>query len=298
MDRLVFDVDGRDWPNREASRFVTAAGFRWHVQIIGSGPPVLLAHGTGASTHSWRRLVPLLAPHFTLIMLDLPGHGFTQTPPSEALTLPGMASAIGILMEALAISPVMGIGHSAGAAVLIRMALDGKIAPGPIISINGALLPFQGVTGPLFSSLAKLLFLNPLMPRVFAWRARDQATVERLLRGTGSSPAAEDIDCYARLFQSPAHCAAALGMMARWDLNALERDLPKLATQLVLIAGGNDKAIPPADAAKIRAIVQNAQVVEIAGLGHLAHEESPGAVAEIIRKAASVAAVAGGHGAD
>jgi magnesium chelatase accessory protein len=298
MDRLVFDVDGRDWPNRDSSRFLTAGGMSWHVQIIGSGPPVLLAHGTGASTHSWRRLVPLLTPHFTLIMPDLPGHGFTQTPPSEALTLPGMAAALGHLMEALSIRPLMAIGHSAGAAVLIRMALDGKIVPGAIISINGALRPFQGVTGPLFSSLAKLLFLNPLMPRVFAWRAKDRSTVERLLKGTGSRPDAEDIELYARLFQSPAHCAAALGMMARWDLNTFERDLPKLTARLILIAAANDKAIPPADAAKARAIVQNAQVVEVSGVGHLAHEERPGVIAEIILKAAGGAAAADNHGGD
>lgn len=298
MDRLVFDIDGRDWPNREVSRFVTAAGMNWHVQIIGSGPPALLAHGTGASTHSWRRLVPLLKQHFTLIMPDLPGHGFTQTPPSEALTLPGMAAALGALMEALSIRPMIGIGHSAGAAVLIRMALDGKIAPGPIISINGALRPFQGVAGPLFSSLAKLLFLNPLMPRIFAWRAKDRLTIERLLRGTGSTPDAEDIEFYARLFQSPAHCAAALGMMARWDLNTFERDLTKLVTRLVLIAGANDKAIPPTDAGRVKAIVQNAQVFEVPGVGHLAHEERPGAIAEIVRQVAGVAAAAGGHGAD
>ena len=56
-----WERDGRDWPNREASRFVHAAGLRWHVQVMGSGPVVLLLHGTGAATHSWRDLMPKLA---------------------------------------------------------------------------------------------------------------------------------------------------------------------------------------------------------------------------------------------
>ena len=37
-DRPVWSRDGRDWPNREASRFVEAGGLRWHVQVAGQGP--------------------------------------------------------------------------------------------------------------------------------------------------------------------------------------------------------------------------------------------------------------------
>ena len=52
---------GRDWPNREASRFLRAEGIEWHVQIAGSGPDLLLLHGAGAATHSWAGLLARLA---------------------------------------------------------------------------------------------------------------------------------------------------------------------------------------------------------------------------------------------
>jgi magnesium chelatase accessory protein len=61
---LDWAKDGADWPNREASRFVDAAGMRWHVQVMGQGPVLLLLHGTGASTHSWRDVMPLLRAPF------------------------------------------------------------------------------------------------------------------------------------------------------------------------------------------------------------------------------------------
>ncbi|TJW92291.1 alpha/beta hydrolase, partial [Neisseria gonorrhoeae] len=48
-DKPNWSVDGKDWPNRAASRFVDAAGLRWHVQMMGEGPVALLAHGTGAA---------------------------------------------------------------------------------------------------------------------------------------------------------------------------------------------------------------------------------------------------------
>ncbi|MFN5717015.1 MAG: alpha/beta fold hydrolase, partial [Bradyrhizobium sp.] len=77
MSGLVWSRDGTDWPNRNASVFVEAAGIRWHVQRMGEGPSLLLIHGTGAATHSWRDMLPLLARHFSVVAPDLPGHGFT-----------------------------------------------------------------------------------------------------------------------------------------------------------------------------------------------------------------------------
>lgn len=127
-DHPAWDREGRGWPNREASRSVTASGLRWHVQRMGEGPVLLLAHGTAAATHSWRALMPLLARRFTVVAPDLPGHGFTAPPPSSAgLTPPGMAGLLGELLKALEVSPALVAGHSAGAAVLVRMALDGRL---------------------------------------------------------------------------------------------------------------------------------------------------------------------------
>ncbi len=85
----------KDWPNREASRFVAAGGIEWHAQIMGAGPWMLLVHGTGASTHSFRDLAPALARDFRVLALDLPGHGFTGTPANGLMSLPGFAELVG-----------------------------------------------------------------------------------------------------------------------------------------------------------------------------------------------------------
>jgi magnesium chelatase accessory protein len=281
-DRLVWERDGRDWPNRESSRFVHAAGLRWHVQQLGDGPVALLVHGTGASTHSWRALAPLLAAHFTVVAPDLPGHGFTQRAPAYQLSLPGMALALDALLRQLEASPVIAVGHSAGAAILARMSLDRRIAPRRLVSLNGALLPLYGTAGHLFSPLAKLLVGIPLVPWLFAQRCADRSVVERMVRDTGSTIEPYGIDLYARLARSPAHVAAALGMMANWDLVSLERELPRLTTPLILVAAGRDRAILPTTAFRVRAIVPNAMVVSLPGLGHLAHEEQPHEVADLI----------------
>jgi len=284
---LDWDRDGADWPHRDASRFVSAGGVRWHVQQMGAGPVALLLHGTGAATHSWRDLMPLLAPHLTLVAPDLPGHGFSSCPSAAGLSLPGMAKAIGALLAALDARPAVVIGHSAGAAILARMCLDGAIAPGCLVSLNGALLPLGGFLGRMFSPAARLLAEIPAVPRLFAWRASDRSVVERLIRNTGSRLDAAGIALYARLAANPGHVAAALGMMAGWDLDALACDLPRLSTPLMLVVGGEDGTIAPSEAYRVRALVPHARVEYLRGLGHLAHEERPEVVAALIRRAAA-----------
>lgn len=285
--RLDWRREAHDWPNHEASRFVQSSGLTWHVQQLGSGPMALLVHGTGASTHSWRGLAPLLAKSYTVVMPDLPGHGFTQMPKASGLSLPGMAAGICDLMDTLGIRPSIAVGHSAGAAVLTRASLDKRLPAELLVAVNGALLPFDSRIGQLFSPLAKLLAVNPLVPRIASWRAGSVGTVERLIRGTGSNLDAAGIEYYRRLFRSPDHVAGALGMMANWDLTTLLRDLPKLDCPLVLITGDNDRSVPPDDAKTITRLTPKATIETIPGLGHLAHEENPAAVADIIFRAAA-----------
>ena len=282
-------LPGADWPNREASAFVEARGLRWHIQTMGKGPDLLMVHGTGASTHSWEGLAPLLAQHFRLVAPDLPGHGFTHAKRPPELSLPGMALALASLLGLLEFSPKIVIGHSAGAAILARLCLDGTISPKVFVSINGAFLPFGGLGRFLFPSMAKLLFLNPLAPRLFAWSG-DQAAVAKLLKGTGSKIGPRGVDLYARLLHNPGHVAGALGMMANWDLIDLRQELPRLNAKVLLIVGDNDKAVLPRDADVVTAEIPGAIVETIRQAGHLAHEERP---AEVCRIIVSHAAAAG-----
>lgn len=274
--------DGNAWPHREASRFVQAGGLRWHVQQMGRGPALLLVHGTGASSHSWRDLMPRLAPHFNVLVPDLPGHAFSTPAPGHALSCPGMAEALHVLLKAVHFEPAVAVGHSAGAAVLARLALDGRLpAVHTLMALNGALLPLQGLLRAM-SPAAKLLTRVPGLPRLVAARAGDRSAIERLIGNTGSNLGREGSALYARLWRDRAHVAGVLAMMARWNIDSLPGELPRLAARLLLLAGSADRAVAPAQADWVAARVPGAKVVPLPGLGHLAHEEDPAGVAELL----------------
>jgi magnesium chelatase accessory protein len=283
MTALDWSRDGAHWPHRAASRFVEAGGCRWHVQVHHGGPgqPVVwLLHGTGAASHSWRGLVPLLARRATLVVPDLPGHGFSGA--LAGSTLPGMAQALAALAGALGLPPTVMVGHSAGAALAVRAVLDGLLQPAQIVGINAALLPFEGLAGQVFVPLARLMARQTWVPGLFARRAGDAAGVRRLVASTGSTLDEHGLALYARLLRSPQHVAGALAMMADWDLAGLWHDLPALRPPLALLVGAQDRTVPPAQARRVRLKLPATVLRQLDGLGHLAHEEAPQRLADLL----------------
>jgi len=288
-----------DWPGRDNSHGVLVAGLRWHVQwfdlapanlaatdaasAVRRRPTVLLLHGTGASTHSWRGLLPHLLPHARVLVPDLPGHAGTERPSAASgLSLPGMASSLAALLQVLQLQPDLVVGHSAGAAIGARLCLDGGAAPHSLLSINGAWFPPQGVAGLWYAPMARLMASNPLAPPLLSWHSSQPAVLRRLLKGIGSPLDEQGQALYRRLARRADHVAAVIAMMAAWDLQPLLRDLPKLQPQLHLLAAQGDRAVPPAGAQTLRLHLPGAHVHPLPGLGHLAHEEAPERVAPLV----------------
>lgn len=281
---LDWSRDGRDWPLRKASRFVFAGGLRWHVQRVGAGRPVLLVHGTGATTHSWRGMIERLSEDCELVAFDLPGHGFTDPVDRGEVDLETMARLVADLLRALDFEPAWVVGHSAGAAILCRMALDELLVPERIVSVNGALKPYWGRASRFFSALARGLAGSPLPAQLVAQRARARGGVEMLLQSSGSRIPPRELALYRRVASSPEHVRGALRMMAGWDLLSLWEDLPGLDVPLDLIVGGRDRFVAPTESEAILHHVETADRIVLPDGGHLMHEEFPDRVVAAIRE--------------
>lgn len=296
MSSVRWEVEGQDWPNREHSRFVRTAMLDWHVQVAGpkdrNAPVLLLVHGTGAATHSWRDLLPLLARHYTVIAPDMPGHGFTRGRISGGQSLPGMAKALAEMLGKLGHgAPQVIVGHSAGAAIGMRMAMDEGLDTA-MIGLTPALMPFPGLAARLFPAMARALFVNPFAAMIFAQLASSEGEVARFLKkSTGSRIDARGIALYHRLFRTSDHCAGAIGMMANWDLETFAADLPSFAGSTLLVHGERDSAIPRDSVERAAALIPRATLTVLPDLGHLAHEEATEPMARMILEFAAQAPV-------
>lgn len=277
-----------DWPHREQSRRVHAEGLNWHVQILGQGagdeqkPVALLLHGTAAATHSWAGLAPLLAERFTVVMPDLPGHGFSDLAPPAQCSLAGMSRAVAGLLRELDVDPALIIGHSAGAAVAATLCLQGACAPAAVISINGALLPFGRAAAPVFSRAARVLSELPVFPQLIALHAVPRKPVLRMLRQTGSTISDESVRWYRHVVGRSRHVAGALRMMANWDLPQLEKNLDRLAPPLYLLVCERDQVVDPSQGRELANRLPDAKLELLDNLGHLGHEEDPQRFASLV----------------
>ena len=104
------------------------SGVEIFARIGGSGPPLLLIHGFPQTHAMWHRIAPQLMQHFTCVMPDLRGYGYSSCPPNdaanEAYSKRAMAKDLGALMASLGHERFAVVGHDRGARVGYRMALD------------------------------------------------------------------------------------------------------------------------------------------------------------------------------
>ena len=271
-----------DWPFRAQGRHIRVSPHDWWV--IDSGPKeapvVLLLHGAGGSGHSFRALIPLLAQTYRVIVPDLPGQGCTRVGGMRRLGLDAMAEDLTRLCLSANMRPQAVIGHSAGAAIALRMA---DLTPlKAIVGINAALGTFDGAAGVMFPLMARALAATPFVGSAVSRLWGTPATVNKLLAGTGSPLDAAGQAQYLALVRDAAHVNGTLGMMSQWRLDGLMARLPSLQEPVLLIASDRDNAVPPKVSRDAVTHMPNATYAEITGFGHLVHEEAADQVAIVL----------------
>ena len=102
-------------------------------------PTLLLLHGFPSSSHMFRNLMPLLADRFHLVAPDLPGFGFSQSPPRAKFeySFDNLAKVIGAFVEAIGLRRYALYVFDYGAPVGFRLALAHPQRVTAIVSQNG-----------------------------------------------------------------------------------------------------------------------------------------------------------------
>lgn len=265
----------KDWPNREFSQEIQVGNLFWHVQISGNAPAhLLLLHGTGSSAHTWGGIFSSLSKKFTVIAVDLPGHGFTRNIGNKALSLDQLASALSSLRIALGIDYFDHIiGHSAGATLALSYALKNK-QPKTIIGLNPSLISL-----PNFYSRFVAPFLNPIVTSsIFTAVLSDllphTKMIDSLLDSTNSKLPLEKRERYKLLFKNADHLNGSMSFMAGTDIPHLLSQCKSISSRLIFVVTEDDGWIPMNTlCGALEKNFTNPQIIKIRG-GHIFHEES------------------------
>lgn len=108
---------------------------RWGEQ----GSPIVLVPGAMESSIIWSSVGPLLGKRHRVYALDMAWHGYTRD--TGSLTLAAQASLLGGFITALHLRRLLLVGHSLGAAVIAKVALDEPDRVGGVVFADGDGLP-------------------------------------------------------------------------------------------------------------------------------------------------------------
>jgi pimeloyl-ACP methyl ester carboxylesterase len=242
------------------------------------GQPIMLLHGFGGSTFSWRENIqPLAEAGFRVIAYDRPNFGLTEKRIDTNVAAPEQAHFAASLMDALGVESAIMVGHSAGGGVISFFALDYPERVDGLVYVAGAV----GSAGGAPSSLSDAIMFPPFT-RWFRVGARALLTPERLTGllssayGEGYTETPDVAAGYARVLEARNWDEGFVGIIRDSSRNAfpVER-LPEITMPALLIWGGADTWVPLAAGQRLAETLPNDELIVYDAIGHLPMEEAP-----------------------
>lgn len=252
---------------------------RWvRIERAGQGEPVVLIHGFGASTFSWRKVLPELAESFDAIAVDLNGFGYTQRPADEAAyTLAGQAEHVRRVADALGLDSFHVVGHSYGAGVALLMAQEYGGRVRSLTLVDGGLIA-EGPGGPS---------IPPILRPLAQWLVRGLLLTERNIRSAlegavfdAAVVTDEMVEGYLRPLRVEGFEAAFRGLLGSTDGEQPEVALEGISVPVLVIWGEDDPVFSASAGRRLAEEIAGAVFVSLPRTGHLPMEEKAEEFAE------------------
>jgi pimeloyl-ACP methyl ester carboxylesterase len=269
----------------------TAAGsgsapVKLHSEEAGQGPPLILLHGFGASTYTWRHVHAELARTHQAIALDMKGFGRSDKPLDEAYSALDQARLVKDFIVRRKLRRVTLVGHSYGGAVALALALElERMRPrrlDRLVLIDAAAYS-QGLPPALH--VLRTPYLGPLSAAVIPPTVQSTAALA-LAYADPSRIKAEDIEAYARPMSEPGNRHALVKTAEQIipeHVNILTHQYRTLTRPALLIWCRNDKIVPLSNGEKLARELPKARLEVIETCGHVPHEEEPARTLELMR---------------
>lgn len=267
--------------------FVDLDGVRLYCYAFGqrgAGHPLVLVHGAFTSSHLWQDVLPRLPKGHRVLVLDLLGHGRSDPPGTQAMTVAAHAQRLGHLLDVMGVGQAMLVGHGMGAAIAARVAHEqpGRVAH--LMLVNPLLLAADPHDATITRRLRRLTWLLPLWKRLAPGWLASALHAALLPCFAHRDVGARSLDVYLKPFQlrdgRDAACAqlAALAQSRADTVEALAPGAIQCPTALVL--GATDPLLSSRRAQRLEAALRRATTerlttLTLPGAAHVAPEEAP-----------------------
>ena len=261
---------------------VSIDGRAVHITQMGDGEPLVLLHGFGGSSYSWRRVVPLLAERYRVVAIDLNGFGYSQRPRALAdYTIEGQLATVLEVLRSLGIERAHLAGHSYGGALAIHLAHRYPEHLLSLILINSAGPEYPRSRRYWLAGVRPLI--SPLVRTLGLRRGR--------IGGSLRASVADDslitdglVDAYLERLRIEGAVRAYRGLTAPGLESAGPVPYPELDLPVLVLWGAEDELIEPEQGRQAAQQMPRGEFVLLDSVGHLPMEESPAELArEMLR---------------
>ena len=242
-------------------------------------PLIVLMHGFGASTFSWRDVEESLSKYGEVISYDRPAFGFTERPTSWSGASPySFEGNFAILDDLIAKfgsgRPIILIGHSAGGQLAAEYArVHGDSVSGLVLVAPAVLTSGGGPEGlQWFYDIPQIARLGPILVSSIA-TSGDALIYESFHDQTVVTD--EVLDGYHQPLKVAGWERAFWNFATASKANDLKENLDSLRQPTLLITGSNDTVVPTSDTVKLQEMIPGSALAVVPQTGHLPHEEKP-----------------------
>ena len=246
---------------------------RW--EVLGSGPDVVLLHGTPWSSALWRPIANALATRFTVHLWDMPGYGASSQLPEHDVDLGIQAELFADLLRDWGLARPHVVAHDIGGAVALRTRLLHGAAYASLCLVDVvALRPWGSPFFRLVQDHADVFAQLP--PPVH------RGVVEAYIRGAAHRPlTADDLALLVGPWVTPEGQPAFYRQIAQADerfTEELEPLFDRLTEPVHIVWGAEDTWIPVDRASRLQSMIPGSTVRIVGGAGHLVQLDAPEAL--------------------
>jgi pimeloyl-ACP methyl ester carboxylesterase len=262
-------------------------GISIHYEEQGQGQPLILLHGYGASTYSWRHVLPYFSRSYRVIAIDLKGFGLSDKPTDSDYSVPEQSRMVYEFIRIHRLENVILAGHSLGGAVSLLTCLmqsdQGAHAISKLILIDTASYK-QDL--PLFISILTVPIINELSLSLTSSNFKSRMILRKAFFDP-SKITNEMVTTYGANLSLPGASQALIKtakQMVPSNLDEISERYKSIDIPVLLIWGEKDEIVPLEVGRKLAGNIRNSRLVVVPNCGHVPQEECPNQAIEAMEK--------------
>jgi len=263
------------------------APVRLYYQEQGSGRPLLLIHGFGASTFTWRHVAPGLARDHKVITVDLKGFGQSDKPFDSRYSVYDQAELLAQLIEDKDLRDLTLVGHSYGGGIALLLALeaDGRLEGriSRLVLLDSIAYP-QNI--PVFFRMLDVPVVSQFGIRMVPPSVQTRVAL-KIAYFDDSKITSAEVEAYAAPLKTAAGKHAIIHsarQIVPEDIAVLSERYKTMTLPTLILWCDHDRIVPLEVGIKLRRTLPNSTLRLVEECGHMPQEEQPDRTLELLKE--------------